>query len=123
MEQKESWNWNGKMIDCNGRVCLLHINAPNQEGRSDFLVEMTERDGHASQFKGLVNLSYDDQKNMKLQFLNSNEKGYSEKAGWVAVLKPFPAGSYAKESVFGTYESLESISFLTNGVLIMWQFD
>ncbi len=122
MDTKEtSWLWSGKMIDCNGRVSRFNINKPNANGYSEFLIELLERDGHASEIKGEVGLKYDEQKNLVLNFENQN-KNDQEKFSWTAKLKPSSPGIYAKECVFGTYETPNKDAFLSNGVMIMWQF-
>ena len=123
MDNKQtSWLWSGKMIDCNGRVSRFSINQTDPAGFAEFLIELIERAGSPTEIKGRVNLKYDDQKNLILHF-ESSAKNEKENYSWTAKLKPASAGIYAKESVFGTYETPGKDAFLSNGVMVMWKFN
>lgn len=109
------------MIDCNGRVSRITIQPANKEGVADFVLELIERDGHASEIKGRVSLQFDDQETLRLNF-GSDDKNERNRFSWSANLKSSSPGIYAETCVFGTYESPAEGSFLSNGVMVLWQF-
>lgn len=122
--KKSSWTWNGKILDCNGRVGLFYLNAPNDQGRADFLIELMERDGHPSQIKGSLKATRDEQKNLVLKYESSDAKNNDrQNFNWEAKLKQASPGLYAKECSFGTYEASNPEAHITNGVMVMWQFN
>ncbi|MDI9340936.1 MAG: hypothetical protein QM534_10245 [Sediminibacterium sp.] len=123
MDSKQpNWLWAGKMMDCNGRVSRFYMNDAAGQEKAEFLIEILERDGHATSIKGALSFKYDEQKHLQLSYKSESQKATNGNLSWMARLKPASPGIYAKASVFGTYETESADSVLSNGVIVLWQF-
>jgi hypothetical protein len=122
MDSQKKWAWSGKLNDCNGRICQLHVGDQGKDGKAPFLVEIAERDGRAVRREGTCE-TITEGGLVRIRSSISPEKG-GETITWEASLRAAEPGRYAKKAMYGTYESTGALtdSLLSRGVIVLWQF-
>ena len=114
--------WTGKLLDANGRVGKLEMDAAADGGRGVFQLELQERDGRPVLFRGEVTLQTEGP-NVRL-YSSAQAEQRGTKLEWEASLTRAEAGRYARGAMLGTYSLAGGGPELplTKGVVILWQF-
>lgn len=117
----ERVRWTGKILDANGRVGKLEMNAA-EGAEGDFSVELQERDGRPVVLKGRVTLTSDGSTIRLRSSMGTEQRARSLE--WDVNLARAEAGRYAREAMLGTYGTAGGGPELplTQGVVILWHF-
>ena len=113
--------WTGKLLDANGRVGRLEMDAGEGE-RGTFTVELQERDSKPFVLRGQVTYAVEGATVRLRSTAQSEQRG--ARVEWEASLTRADAGRYAQAAMLGTYAGAGAgeDSPLTRGVVILWQF-
>jgi hypothetical protein len=118
--------WSGRFVDAAGRIGTIEADLPDEpgEGRAEWRVLLTERDGGPSEFTGTIRYERVERERVHLQAEEELPDG--KRVRWEVQLQETDAGQHAERALVGDYhvetDAEPGVVPVTRGVMVLWRY-